>query len=188
MPPRKVVIENHTAELDQVLEPWREHLGDRFAGYRNHCYRVFHICLFQHEATPEQRLKLAIVCGYHQLGMYQSDSLDHLKTSHQLLVEYVKKEGLDQWQAELEDMLQHHQKISKIKSTGKHSHRLLTEVFRLAYVADTSMGFVKSYISGPFIATINDTFSGSGYYQYLAKKHLSWLRAYPLQPFPLFRF
>lgn len=189
MPLRKVPIEPTIPLLEAILAPWQASLGPRWRGYRNHCYRVAHIGFFQEDLGPEPRQKLIIACGFHQLGLYQGDSLDHLPLSCELADRYLQEQGLTEWRDEIAAILQRHQKISRIKAkAGAGSREMeweLGEIFRLAYIADLSMGLMKSYIPGPFLATVNDAFPGEGYHRHLAAEHLRWLRAHPTDPFPL---
>lgn len=188
MPLRKVDIEPSIDQLERILAPYRAALGEGFAGYRNHCYRVLHLCFYQHEATAGERDKLIIACGHHQLGAYISGNLDHLKSSCQLADDYLRGNGLAHWSDDIRAILCHHQKLTRVKKSLPTGDRNLAEVFRQAYVADVSLGFVKGHIAGPFLATVNDSFASNGYYRHLAKEHLSWLKEHPTRPTPLLKW
>lgn len=196
---RKVEIEPSIELLEDILAPWHAHLGANFQGYRNHCYRVLHLCYFQIDATADQRHKLIIASAFHQLGAFAHQTLDHLSASQHLAEQYLQQEDLGDWCAELSDILAHHQKLSKIKpktkrrqaeeagETDGHDWELV-EVFRQAYVADLSMGLIKGYLPGPFLASVNDSFASAGYYSHLAKGHVRWLRHHPTRPMPLLKW
>lgn len=196
MPLRKVAIEPSIDLLERILAPWQPRIGESFAGYRNHCYRVLHLCFYQHDPSPLERDKLITACAHHQLGAFVHPrsgaggrlQLDHLAASCQLAGDYLASQGLEDWSADIDAILRHHQKLTKVNKTLARGDRNLAEIFRQAYVADLSMGFVKGHIAGPFLATVNDSFASEGYYRHLARGHLAWLRQHPTRPAPLFKW
>lgn len=185
MPLRKVDIEPTIPQLESILAPWQAPLGESFAGYRNHCYRVLHLSFFPHDPTDDERQKLIIASAFHQLAAFVDGNLDHVPASDQLAGDYLDSSGLEGWSADISAILQHHQKLSKLKKTLPQGDRNLAEIFRQAYIADLTMGFVKGHIAGPFVAIVNDSFASAGYYSGLARMHLHWLRQNPGRPAPL---
>ena len=67
--------------MDAVLSDWRDQIGDDYAGYRGHVYRMFNYCLAIHPASEEEKTKLAIAACFHDIGLWSDATADYIPPS-----------------------------------------------------------------------------------------------------------
>ena len=55
-----MIVETHFALVDEILAGWKSRIGDDYAGYRNHVYRVLNFCFALREAMPRSGTSLLL--------------------------------------------------------------------------------------------------------------------------------
>lgn len=171
--------------LDQLLERYSRELGADFAGYRNHCYRVFNFalpyCACEDDATID---KLAIAAAFHDLGIWTAGTFDYLDPSEQLAQDYLRELGREDWSAEVGAMIQQHHKIRRYSAVSGD----MTEAFRRADLIDVSLGLVSFGASRNYRCQVKAGFPNAGFHRCLLRLTLARVKRHPLSPLPMMRW
>jgi hypothetical protein len=169
--------------LDGILEIWRMPLGDDFAAYKNHCYRVLNFCLAYCDESAEAMNKISIAVAFHDLGIWSNNTYDYLEPSKQLAREYLAKTNQCAWSEEIETMIEQHHKIRKYKT---HPNWLV-EPFRKADWIDVSRGRLKYGLPSAFIAETLTKYPNAGFHKRLIVLTKQRLKTHPFSPLPMMR-
>ena len=100
----------NTERIDQILSSWQDLIGSDFAGYRNHVVRMATFCLMLKECTLEEQQKIEIAACFHDIGIWTENTLDYLEPSIPPAKEYLKENGLTDWEEEITLMILYHHK------------------------------------------------------------------------------
>lgn len=169
--------------LDNILNQYKSAIGKDFTGYRNHCYRVYHICQALAALNEVEQQKLQLALAFHDLGLFTEDTVDYLPPSMALADKYLKEHHLENWQAEIALMIGEHHKI-----TPFHNYKYpLVEVLRKADLVDFSLGLVRHGVNKALIKQLKKAFPNAGFHKMVAKEQAAWLLAHPKNPFPIFK-
>jgi hypothetical protein len=179
-----MTIEQTLPLLESLLQPWEATLGADFEGYKNHCYRMLHFCFFLRECTEEEKEKLIIAACFHDLGLWTEKTVDYLPPSVKLAEQYLQANNRSQWIEEVCLIVDWHHKLTPYPPTPFP----LVEVFRLADLADFSLGLCKGRIPASYIQQVKQAFPNAGFHKMLAKEQLNWLGKHPLNPFPILKW
>ena len=106
------MTEQRLTLLDDILNDWREVIGEDFDGYRNHCQRMVHCCLALRDCSEVERQKLMIAAAFHDIGIWTAHTLDYLPPSVTPAMAYLKDKGLEAWSEEIRLMITEHHKLS----------------------------------------------------------------------------
>jgi len=171
--------------LDQILENTKNDLGQDFTAYRNYCYRDFNFSLALCEAENDEILqKIAIAAAFHDLGLWTVKIFDYLEPSRQLLRDYLAKENLSGWTAEIQTMIEFHHKMTPY--TGLPNW--LVEPFRKADWIDVSLGWLKFGLSDDFVTEVRGTFPNAGFHKRLTELTWQQFKQTPRRPLPMMRW
>ena len=55
-----MIVEERILLLEEILTESKETIGNEYAGYRNHVYRMIHFCLSLKDCNEEEREKIII--------------------------------------------------------------------------------------------------------------------------------
>ncbi|HMV80380.1 MAG TPA: hypothetical protein PK453_12490 [Leptospiraceae bacterium] len=179
-----MMIYENFPTVEEILSEHRNQIGDVYAGYRNHVYRMIHFCLAFRECTETEKQKIFIAGAFHDIGIWTEDTLDYLPPSIELAAEYLKKKGLQDWEKEITLMIDMHHKLTEYKSLDYP----LVEVFRKADLADFSLGAVKNGLSESIVSEVKNAFPNSGFHKFLTKLALKWAMKHPLNPAPIMKW
>lgn len=182
-------IEKHIPLLEDILEQWKNHIGNDYQAYKNHVYRVVHFSLAIQSlkgqpATEEQREKIIIAACFHDLGIWTDHTVDYLAPSEVLAEQYLKERDLDAWSKEVTLMIDMHHKFRQYKDPTYP----LVEVFRRADLVDVSLGTVKWGLSKDTIKQVRGTFPNAGFHKRLGQLTVSQLKKDPLHPLPMMKW
>lgn len=175
-------IEDRIPLLNDILEEWKIKLGNDFAGYKNHVYRMINFCFAQNDFTAEEREKIIIAGCFHDLGIWSNDTFDYLPPSVVLAKDYLEKNRLEEWIPEIELMIDMHHKL------GKYRENSLVENFRKGDLVDFSLGFVKCGLPKTYIKSVKKQFPNAGFHKGLAKLAGRWICRHPLNPIPVLKW
>ena len=180
-----MIVEEQIARVEEILGPWREQLGSDDGAYRNHVYRVVNFCLAIHESDGEEdREKIFIAACFHDLGIWSGRTFDYLPPSIALAKEYLRKNGLEQWSAEIEAMIDLHHKI---RPHHEERHPLI-ESFRRSDLVDVSLGVVTFGLPRAQVRAIRDRFPNAGFHKRLVTLGAGWFSKHPLNPLPVLKW
>jgi hypothetical protein len=168
--------------LDELLQYHASALGNDFAAYRNHTYRVINFCsaLSTSEAVPLE--KMAIAAAFHDLGIWTDKTFDYLPPSERLVQTYLAKREKTEWAPEISAMIHEHHKITRYSSNPNW----LVEVFRRADLMDVSRGIFTFGVPRKFLREVFSTFPNAGFHKRLVQLSFRRLLSHPLSPLPMY--
>ena len=102
-------IETQIPLLEEILGDWKDIIGQEYAGYKSHVYRMVNFCLALKECSQEEREKIIIAGAFHDIGIWLDDTLDYLPPSLRPAREYLISRNLQEWSTEIEAMICEHQ-------------------------------------------------------------------------------
>jgi hypothetical protein len=180
-----MTIEKNIPLLEEILGEWRVPLGDDFAGYRNHVYRMVNFCFAQEGGSgAEEREKIVIAGCFHDLGIWSDKTFDYLPPSIARAKEYLQKTGREALISEIESMIAMHHKLRRYEAP----QNALTEVFRKGDLVDFSLGIVRCGVPKNYIKSVKTEFPNRGFHKCLARLAGRWIFRHPLNPVPVLKW
>lgn len=170
--------------IEAILEDWRDRIGDAFAGYSGHVYRVFNFCLALHPCEKDSRQKIAIAACFHDIGLWSDHTVDYLPPSMAQARAYLTRSGQDGWSSEICRMIEMHHKIRPCTDEIFP----LVEVFRQADLVDFSLGLARSGLDGGYVKAVRNAIPNQGFHRFLLGLAGQWFRAHPFQPPPFMKW
>lgn len=170
--------------LDDILNEWKDTLGDEFLGYKNHANRMILLCFTLKKCDQDEKHKIIIAAAFHDIGIWIENTLDYLPPSLPPAREYLKKEGLESWTTEIELMITEHHKLTKYQN-NKYP---LVEVFRQGDLIDFSLGLVKFGVTKKEIQQLKSTIPNAGFHKNLSKRIFKWFIKHPFKPAPMMKW
>jgi hypothetical protein len=169
--------------LDGILHLYAVELGDDFAGYRNHAYRVVNLCASLCRAREEQLEKIAIAAAFHDLGIWTARTFDYLEPSAGLASAHLARGPRAAWAPEVSQMIFEHHKISRYREHPEW----LVEPFRRADWADVSHGLVTFGLPRSLLREVFAQWPDAGFHRRLVQLSLGRLKSHPWSPLPMLR-
>ena len=169
--------------LDTILDTHAAALGADFDGYRNHSYRVAHLCLAQLSGSDEEVEKVAIAAAFHDLGIWTDHTFDYLIPSAALARAYLAGSGRAEWIPAITDTIFGHHKVSRYRGRDEW----LVEPFRRADWTDVSMGAISWGLPRRLLAQAVSVWPRAGFHKRLVQLELRRLRTHPWSPLPMVR-
>lgn len=179
-----MIIEKTIPQLEAILAPWQDTIGNDFQGYRNHVYRMLHICFWLHSPTEQERHKLIIAAAFHDIGIWSAGTVDYLPPSLVEVRKYLATENLSEWQDEICVIIYEHHKLRQIRD----DRYPLAELFRRADLVDFSLGLVKWGVPQRYIDELRQAFPNAGFHRRLMQLTWSQLKRSPFNPLPMMRW
>lgn len=179
-----MTIEERIPLLEEILGNWKNEIGNEYAGYKNHVYRMIHFCFAQRDFDDEEREKIIIAGCFHDLGIWSDKTFDYLPPSVALAKEYLTRSDLERWIPEIEPMIETHHKLRKYQD----NQNSLIEVFRKGDLVDFSLGFVKCGLPKSYIKSVKNRFPNAGFHKTLARLAGGWFCRHPLNPLPVLKW
>lgn len=179
-----MAIEERIPLLEEILGKWKSEIGNDYAGYKNHVYRMIHFCFAQRDFNDEERKKIIIAGCFHDLGIWSNDTFDYLPPSVNLTADYLRQSNLEQWIPEISLMIAAHHKLRKYQD----NENPLIEIFRKGDLVDFSLGFVKCGLPKTYIKNIKKKFPNAGFHKTLARTAGGWFFKHPLNPLPVLKW
>ena len=177
-------IEERIPLLEDIFEKWKNELGNDYAGYKNHVYRMINFCFAQRSFNDEEREKIIIAGCFHDLGIWANDTFDYLPPSEALAADYLEQNNLKRLIPEIELMIDTHHKLRKYQDIEQP----LVEVFRQGDLVDFSLGIVKCGLPKTFIKSVKNQFPNAGFHKRLVKLAGKWFCRHPLNPLPILKW
>ncbi|HEY8558908.1 MAG TPA: HD domain-containing protein [Pyrinomonadaceae bacterium] len=177
-------IETRIPLLDEILNERKTAIGDDFAGYRNHVYRMVNFCFALDENFgAEEREKIVVAGCFHDIGIWTGGrTLDYLPPSIDAARAYLSQNKLEKWIPEITRMIDEHHKLRECRGDR------LTEVFREGDLVDFSLGLFKCGLPKNYVAAVKKQFPNNGFHKFLARLAGGWICRHPLNPLPIVRF
>lgn len=179
-----MAIEERLTLLEDTLAEWQNAIGNDYAGYRNHVYRMVHFCLALRNCTGEERQKIIIAGCFHDIGLWSDHTVDYLPPSVALAKDYLWRRQLEPWSPEIELMIDSHHKLRKYRD----DRYPLVEVFRRADLIDVSLGLVRCGLPRAHVACVKQQFPNAGFHKGLVQRLAGWVPRHPLRPLPFLKW
>ena len=170
--------------VDEILDGWRQQIGDTFDGYRGHVYRVLNCCQALRDCSPEEAEKLAIAGAFHDLGLWSDDTLDYLPPSVARAQQWLRENGRAEWSEEISLIIDMHHKV---RPYGDPRFPLV-ELFRRADLIDASLGLFRFGLSKQYIAQLKAEIPNAGFHRFLLRGGKQWFAAHPLSLPPFLKW
>lgn len=177
-------IEQTLPLVGEILGARRDVIGADYTAYRNHVYRVVHLCFSTGDYGAEEREKIQIAACFHDIGIWTDATLDYLPPSARAAAEYLEQTGRSAWIAEVSMMIEMHHGIRSCAGAPFP----LVEAFRRADIADFSLGMVRMGLPAELIAALKSAFPNSGFHKRLLQLGTRRFLRHPLDPLPMFRW
>lgn len=172
------------ALLDDLLAPHAAALGNEFAAYRNHAFRVLNFCAAFGLNDPDAFPKMIIASAFHDLGIWTDRTWDYLPPSEGLARAFLARSGKAEWTTEVTAMIHEHHKLTPPATdpTG------LVGAFRKADLVDVSRGVFAFGLPRTFLREVFSEFPNEGFHKGLVRRTFEWFPSHPLNPLPMFHF
>ena len=189
-----VAFDDSLPVMDSIFDEWKPQMGESYAGYRNHCYRVFHFIKAIHPGTmsAEQVEQVEIALAHHDLGIWSDKlegarpNIDYIDPSVSRAVEWLKKHKKPaEWIEPVSLMISEHHKL---RAYSGPTATTLVETFRQADLVDFSLGLVRNGLSRALVSSVREHFPNAGFHAGLVTIVIDRLKTHPLNPFPMMKF
>jgi hypothetical protein len=178
---KEVNLVRHIPILDEVLNAHAGELGDDFAAYRNHSYRVVNFCVALSTDSTVHLDKIALAAAFHDLGIWTDHTFDYIPPSIRLARAHLMGSGQSAWTSEITEVIFQHHKVLPYQGDS------LVKQFRRADLLDVSKGLIRSGLSREFVNHILATWPNAGFHRRLVMLGLQRLTTHPWNPLPMIR-
>ena len=170
--------------IEAILSDWKDRIGDDYAGYRGHVYRMYNYCLALHPASDEEKTKLAIAACFHDIGLWSDHTADYLAPSVAQAENYLAETGREAWSEEIGLMIEWHHKVRPVRTRQFP----LVEVFRKGDLIDFSLGFFKCGLPKGLVNQVKAAIPNAGFHRFLLKGAKDWFVKHPFSPPPFMKW
>ncbi|WP_027358658.1 HD domain-containing protein [Desulforegula conservatrix] len=177
--------------IDEILEKWRNYLKKDYIPYKNHCCRVFNFCVALCGENSKNIQKSGIAAAFHDLGIWTDCTVEYLEPSRKLAREYLEGANLNDWIAEIEEMIEQHHKLTTYESKSGFGsgpdNSWIVEEFRKADLVDVSLGMIKSGLPSSFVREVLSLYPNEGFHMRLLELTVQRLKTHPFSPLPMMK-
>ena len=175
------VVSTH-ALAEEILDTWRQAIGDDLPVYRGHVYRTLNVCRALAPDVPEDRI--AVAAAFHDLGLGPNATLDYLPASVARATDWLDRGGRATWSREVALAIDFHHKLTPYRG----AHAPLVEAFRRADLVDVSRGLYAAGVPRAFLRELFAAFPDAGFRPRVVRIVLGWALTHPLRPLPVFKW
>lgn len=161
----KLTIKATRPRVEQLLEVYRDSIGDDFGGYRNHVYRAITYAMHFLDYAEEHEPIVETIFVYHDIGLWTDRVLAYLEPSEELAVRDNRANGWGLDPEVLRAGIHWHHKIFSYK--GPHAE--IVDSCRKADWIDASKGWIRKGISRRAIQEAEAVFPNLGFHASLAR-------------------
>lgn len=158
-------IQRHRPRVDALLEPYKDVIGDDFAGYRNHVYRAITYAMHFLGNAPEYEQLVETAFVYHDIGLWTDKELAYLEPSEAAALADNQRHGWGLDPGALAAAIHWHHKILPYRGP----HQAVVEACRKADWIDASKGMLRKGLSRDAIAAVEAAFPNHGFHDTLAR-------------------
>ena len=177
-------VETSHPLIEEILSDWKNRIGDDYAGYRGHVYRMFNYCLALHPSTQEEQSKLTIAACFHDIGLWSDHTVDYIPPSVAQSKRYLEETDQEAWSEEIGLMIEWHHKVRPYRS----ERFSLVEVFRKGDLVDFSLGIFKCGLPKSLVKEVKARIPNAGFHRFLLKGAKDWFVKHPFSPPPFMRW
>ena len=164
MPDIQVI--RHSERVEALFEPYKDILGEDYAGYRNHVYRAITYAMHFLDGAKEHRALVETAFVYHDIGLWTDKACAYLEPSEELaLRDNLRHDwGLDP--EALRAAIHWHHKITPYR--GPHATAVV-EACRKADWIDANMGMVRKGLRRAQIRKVEAALPNEGFHKSLLR-------------------
>jgi len=150
-------------KLDLYLSEYKSLIGDDFAGYRGHLYRVLNYTLYflNYDETNRDIIEFALV--HHDIGLWSDQELAYLEPSIERAKQMNADKKLGYDDNLVFDLIFNHHKVTSYKKKNAP----LVNAFRKADWIDATKGRITKGMPLEFIHCVNGKIPANGFYDTL---------------------
>ena len=175
-------MEVENSIIENVLNSNKLVLGKHFHKYKNHVYRVFHLCQILDDDNGNIE-KYAIASVFHDLGIWTDGTFDYLEPSMQRAKEYLTANQKECLTEEISLMIDMHHKKSKYRG----DYEKTVENFRKADWIDVTKGRMNFNLNKDEIEKTIKAYPLLGFHRFLLTQTVKHFFKSPLNPLPMFK-
>ncbi len=172
------------AQVEELIAAFAPALGGDLAAYRNHVCRVLNYYVALGPPTDEIPEAVMIAAAFHDLGIWTARTFDYLEPSVRLAQAHLAGLGREHLGPEVATLISEHHKLRPY--TGPYMATV--EAFRLADLADLSLGLVRGALPANFVRAVKATFPNAGFHRRLVQLTVRQLLRTPWRPLPMLRW
>lgn len=165
--------------ITHILKEFKQELGDDFDAYHNHAQRVYYYS--KTLLLMKENRKLGIAAAFHDLDIWESQSMDYLSGSADLANAYMSKNDLRYLPDEMTYIISNHHKLNRI------SGNIEAEAFRKADIIDLSGGLIHFNIPKSLVMEAESKYPRLGFSKTIFLKTIKYALAHIFNPFPMIK-
>ena len=169
--------------IAEILLPYKGTLGKAYEPYLYHAIRVGYIAE-QLSKSKFNKEKFAIVCAFHDLGIWTKNTWDYLKPSEVLASDYLVETNQNDLNDEVIAMIHHHHKLTSYKGEFEEA----VELFRKADLVDFSNGLILFGLNRKWHSELKQKYPTIGFYNELGRNFWKHAKFKPWNPLPMVRY
>lgn len=170
--------------IEEILDPHRDALGPRYAGTRNHAFRVLNLARCSAPATSHRDSRLAIAAAFHDLPAMLDGDLVYLDRAADLADAFLAAKGHPEWSAEIRLMIVNHHKIRPYRVPSAP----MVEAVRRADWLDASARLWRGAVPREFVREVDAVFPLSSLYLPGLRLVAEYAVRHPRRPLPMVRW
>lgn len=171
------------AEVDGLLETYREQLGGNYDAYRNHLYRMMNFTLYLNGPDESLLAPLEVAGFFHDLDFILRGNAHYLEPSAEAARAYLDETNRSELAPLVTDLIVWHHKLTKYRG----DQGAIVEHFRVADLIDLSLGVIRGGVDKAFIKEAKRTFPNAGFHKVLVKTLVPYALTHPFNPMPMMR-
>ncbi|HBE68960.1 MAG TPA: phosphohydrolase [Planctomycetaceae bacterium] len=160
-----IQIELERPRIEALFAPYRDQIGQDFAGYRNHVYRTVTYALYILDQPSRYEALVETAMVYHDIGLWTHGELAYLEPSESIAKSDNEKYGWGLDPCALESIIHWHHKICRFKGL----HEEVVEACRRADWIDASQGWIRKGVSKSNIRAVQAAFPNHGFHKSLLR-------------------
>lgn len=164
----------------EILHPFKASLGIAYVPYLHHACRVKKYAC--HLLSITESDLITVTAAFHDLDVWENETMDYLEGSSRLAKRYVIDHTLDIDLTELDKVITLHHQLVKIRNHPT------AEAFRKADLIDLSAGLINLGLTRSLIRQTEKHYPRHGFTQLIMKKVISWSARNPTNPFPMIKW
>jgi hypothetical protein len=161
-----IKIISHDSTVEKHLTRYQELLGDDYAGYRGHIYRVLTYSLHFLHGSEEKRSVIAAALVFHDLGLWTDHTLAYLEPSVKRAEEYFDSRS---WSLEdrqlLKDIIYWHHKLTPYQGPAEAAE-VINAVIK-ADLIDASFGLITKGMPRAHIEKVSQAIPENNFHKTL---------------------
>lgn len=160
-----IQIKTERPRIEELLAPYRDVIGDDYAGYRNHVFRTVTYAMHFLDGDVDVEPTVETAMAYHDIGLWTDRELAYLEPSEAVVVADNEKHGWGLDPELLRGIIHWHHKVFRYRE----AHERIIEACRKADWIDASMGWLRKGMSRSNVAAVEAAFPNEGFHKSLLR-------------------